>query len=310
MKVYRFLDDLPRFRNPVLTIGTFDGVHEGHQQIIGRINAMAREMDGESILLTFHPHPRLVLNPNDTSLQLINTLQEKIDLLDHYGIHEMIIATFSKAFAQTSPRDYIKHFLVDKIQPKVIVIGYDHHFGKDRGGNIETLRQYAGAFGYRVEEIEKHIVEDVGVSSTKIREAISAGQITQANHLLGHPFRLTGRVIKGHQIGNQLGYPTANLFVEDKHKIIPGVGIYASRVRVGEQWYKGMLYIGYRPTFSGKEKAIEVNLFDFNGNLYGDELTLDIVAEIRGDKRFDTPEELAAQMAADKEATLRILDQG
>lgn len=310
MKVYRFLDDLPRFRNPVLTIGTFDGVHEGHQQIIGRINAMAREMDGESILLTFHPHPRLVLNPNDTSLQLINTLQEKIDLLDHYGIHEMIIATFSKAFAQTSPRDYIKHFLVDKIQPKVIVIGYDHHFGKDRAGNIETLRQYAGAFGYRVEEIEKHIVEDVGVSSTKIREAISAGQITQANHLLGHPFRLTGRVIKGHQIGNQLGYPTANLFVEDKHKIIPGVGIYASRVRVGEQWYKGMLYIGYRPTFSGKEKAIEVNLFDFNGNLYGDELTLDIVAEIRGDKRFDTPEELAAQMAADKEATLRILDQG
>lgn len=310
MKVYRFLDDLPRFRNPVLTIGTFDGVHEGHQQIIGRINAMAREMDGESILLTFHPHPRLVLNPNDTSLQLINTLQEKIDLLDHYGIHEMIIATFSKAFAKTSPRDYIKHFLVDKIQPKVIVIGYDHHFGKDRAGNIETLRQYAGEFGYRVEEIEKHIVDDVGVSSTKIREAIAAGHITQANHLLGHPFRLTGRVIKGHQIGNQLGYPTANLFVEDKHKIIPGVGIYAARVRVGEQWFKGMLYIGYRPTFSGKEKAIEVNLFDFNGNLYGDELTLDIVAEIRGDKRFDTPEELAAQMAADKEATLRILDQG
>lgn len=310
MKVYRFLDDLPTFRNPVLTIGTFDGVHEGHQQIIARINEIAEAIDGESILLTFHPHPRLVLNPNDTELQLINTLEEKIDLLDQYGIHEMIIATFSKDFAQTTPKDYIRHFLVEKIQPKVIVIGYDHHFGKDRAGNIETLREHADEFGYQVEEIAKHLVDDAGVSSTKIREAITEGQIRKANQLLGHPFRLTGRVIKGHQIGNQLGYPTANIFIEDKHKIVPGVGIYATRVRVDNTWYKGMLYIGYRPTFSGTEKAIEVNLFDFSGNLYGDQLTLDIVAEIRGDKKFDTPEELSAQMAADKEATLAILDQG
>lgn len=310
MKIFRFLDDLPPFRNPVLTIGTFDGVHEGHQQIIARINQIAASIQGESVLLTFHPHPRLVLNPNDTELQLINTLEEKMDLLEQYGIHGMIIATFSKDFAQTTPKDYIRHFLVEKIQPNVIVIGYDHHFGKDRAGNIDTLRTYADEFGYRVEEISKHLVDDVGVSSTQIRQAIQAGQIQLANQLLGHPFRLTGMVIKGHQIGNQLGYPTANLFIEDKHKIIPGAGIYATRVRVENTWYSGMLYIGYRPTFSGTEKAVEVNLFDFSGNLYGKPITLDIVAEIRGDIKFATPEELSAQMAVDKEATLAILNQG
>lgn len=308
MKVYRFIDDLPAFKNPVLTIGTFDGVHEGHQQIIARINTIARNIGGESILLTFHPHPRLVLNPSDQTLQLLTTLDEKIELLDQYGIDAMIIATFSTEFSQTTPKDYIHHFLVEKIQPKVIVIGYDHQFGKDRAGGIDTLRTYANTFGYTIEEIERHLVDDVGVSSTEIRQCIESGQLTKANQLLGHPFHLTGRVIKGHQIGKALGYPTANLFIADKNKILPQVGIYATRIKVNNNWYKGMLYIGYRPTFSGTEKAIEVNIFDFSGDLYGQELSVALIAEIRGDKKFTSPEALAAQMAEDKAAALQILN--
>lgn len=310
MKVYQFDDRLPLFDHAVLTMGTFDGVHIGHQTIINRVNELAHERGGESVLLTFHPHPRLVLHPGDTDLKLLNTLEERIHWLDHFGLDNLVIATFSKSFSQTSPKDYIQHVLFDKFKPEVVVIGYDHHFGKNRQGGLEEIRQYGEEYGYRTIEIPKQLVDDASVSSTKIRKAIASGELTQANKLLGHPYSLTGKVIKGHKIGSELGYPTANLLMEDPNKLVPGSGIYATYVVVNDNRYKGMLYIGQRPTFQGTETAIEVNLFDFDGDLYGDFIRLEIVADLRRDQHFETSEELSAQMAQDKEAALHVLDQG
>lgn len=308
MEVHQSLDHLPEFRNPVLTIGTFDGVHHGHQQIIRHINEVAQRVHGESVLLTFHPHPRLVINPDDDSLRLITTMDEKIALLDRYGIDHLVIATFSLAFSRTEPKDYIKNVLVDSIHPRYLIIGYDHHFGRNRQGNIQTLKQYADEFGYEVEEIPKQIIEDISVSSTKIRKAVTNGDIEKANLLLDHPFLLTGTVIKGQQIGKSLGFPTANLFISDKHKLIPPSGVFAVRVVLGSETFDGMLYIGNRPTFSGTEQSIEVNIFDFNKDIYGNQISLELMATIRGDMKFDSEEALKQQMAADKEQTLEILD--
>ncbi len=307
IKVYRFISNLPAFRNPVLTIGTFDGVHKGHQKIIQRINEIARQHNGESVVLTFHPHPRTVLHPEDPSLKLINTLEERIELLDQYGINYLLLSTFSREFSQLTPEEYIADCLIRKIHPKTIVIGYDHRFGKDRAGDIRLMKKYAGTYGYRVEEIPAQVVDDMRVSSTKIRKAILAGEISRANDLLGHYFTLRGKVIEGNKVGKELGFPTANLFVEDKNKIIPGIGIYAVYVRYAGKRYKGMLYIGYRPTFSGTEKTIEVNIFNLDGRLYGQELIIDFVAKTRDDKRFSSREELAEQLARDKEDALRVL---
>ena len=307
MDVYKFMDDLPEFKNAVLTIGTFDGVHVGHQKIISRINEIAEEIDGESILLTFHPHPRLVLNPDDDSLKLINTLEEKIDLLEQYGINNLIIASFTEDFAHTEPEQYVKDFLVKKIHPKKIIIGYDHHFGRDRKGNINSLKALEKKFDYEVEEIPKQLIEHIAVSSTKIRKSIQLGEIELANELLGHYFSLEGKVIKGNQIGNQLGYPTANIFIENKNKLIPGEGVYAALVTHNEHQYKGMLYIGNRPTFSGRDKSIEINIFDLDEDLYGKHIKIEVVAEIRKDEKFDSAEALKDQLLKDKEATLARL---
>lgn len=307
MEVYRYLDHLPNFKNPVLTIGTFDGVHIGHQKIIERILEVAHEVQGESILLTFHPHPRQVLQPDANEIKLINTLDERIELLEKYGIHHIIIATFTEIFSQTEPEVYVSDFLVEKIHPSRIVIGYDHQFGKGRKGDIELLKRLSSRFGYKVEEIPRQLVDDKAVSSTKIRKALLAGKIKSANELSGHPFVLSGKVIHGNQVGTSLGYPTANIFVEDKSKIIPGTGIYAAFVMIGENKYKSMMYIGYRPTFSGTEKSIEVNIFDFEGNLYNQDIRLELVAEIRGDMKFETATELANQMSKDKIAALQLL---
>lgn len=310
MKVFQFDAKLPPFTHPVITMGTFDGVHIGHQTIINRLNELAHERGGESVLLTFHPHPRLVLNPADTDLQLLNTLDEKIHWLEHFGLDNLVIAHFSKSFSQTSPKDYIQYVLVDKFNPEVVVIGYDHHFGKDRTGGLEEMQQFSEVFGYRVIEIPKQLVDDLSVSSTKVRQAVSAGELTVATKLLGHPYSLSGKVVTGHGVGVKLGYPTANLLVEDPNKLVPGTGIYATYVVADTKRYQGMLYIGERPTFHGKEIAIEVNLFDYEGNLYGKNLHLEIVADLRRDQHFDSSEALIAQIAKDKEDALAVLNQG
>ena len=307
MDVYKFMDDLPEFENAVLTIGTFDGVHVGHQKILSRINEMAAEIYGESVLLTFHPHPRLVLNPDDDSLKLINTLDEKIELLEQYGINNLIIASFTEDFSHTEPEQYVKDFLIKKIHPKKIIIGYDHHFGRDRKGNIGTLKMLQDKYGYEIEEIPKQLIEHIAVSSTKIRKSIQHGEMELANELLGHYFSMEGKVIKGNQIGNQLGFPTANIFIENKNKLIPGEGVYAAYVYFNDGLYKGMLYIGNRPTFSGRDKSIEINIFDLDEDLYGKHIKLEVVAEIRKDEKFESAEALKAQLLKDKEATLARL---
>ena len=307
MKVYQSLATLPKFKNAVITIGSYDGVHAGHQQIIKQVNDLAKAENGESVLITFHPHPRLVLNPNDNSLKLITSVNEKIKVLKKYGIDNVVVTPFTKAFSQQTPLEYVRDFLVKHFEPKRIVIGYDHRFGNKRAGGIELLKTLSFTYNYQVEEITKHEVDDIAVSSTKIRTAILNGNIGTANKYLNHPFSMAGTVVHGKQIGRQIGYPTANLEVEHRYKIIPKAGIYAVHVHYNDRKYNGMLYIGHRPTLNGQSQSIEVNLFDFEGDLYGRTLYIEFIEKVREDAKFNSLEELQQQITIDKASSLKIL---
>ncbi len=301
MRIFNNLNDLPDFRNAVVTIGSFDGVHSGHQSILKKVNSLARKIDGESIVITFHPHPRQVIFPNDDSLRLITTIDEKVKLFERYGVDNVVVVPFSVEFSQQSADEYIEKFLVEKFHPKYIVIGYDHRFGKNRIGDINYLKWHGTKLGYEVLEIEKQDVEDITVSSTKIRLALEAGLVADAAKLLGHRFTLTGLVEQGQRIGRTIGYPTANLKVPQKHKLIPADGIYAVIVHHREAQYHGMLYIGKRPTLKDHDRrSIEVNIFDFHKDIYNDKLTLEFVGYVRGDMKFDGLEGLRAQLGQDK----------
>jgi len=306
MNVYRDLAALPDFRNTVVTIGSYDGVHSGHQTILAQVNELARSIGGESVLVTFHPHPRLVVNPNDTSLKLITTIDEKIDLLEKYGVNHLVVAPFTKAFSQQTPDEYIQHFLVDKIRPKKIVIGYDHRFGNRREGNIEYLRKFEQQFDYEVQEIEKQAVDDIVVSSTKIRNSILIGDVQTATALLNHPFTISGKVVRGKQLGNTIGFPTANVVVENPHKIIPADGVYAARIFYDNKMYTSMLYIGH--SLDNEYKTLEVNIFDFDENIYDKRLTVEFVARVRDDMRFDDVEALKLQLVEDKKNVLKLFE--
>jgi len=322
MKIYRNIEDFIPVDNAVVTIGTFDGVHIGHQKILSNLVESAREINGETVLLTFFPHPRMILHPEDDSLRLISTIEEKAHKLAACGIDHLIITPFTKEFSQQSPEDYIRDVLVSKIGTKKIVIGYDHHFGKDRTGSLNDLLFYAPAYGYSVQEIPEQDINAVTVSSTKIREALIKGQIEVANDFLGYPYELIGSVIKGKQIGTDIGFPTANLAIEENYKLIPAYGIYAVEVSIinqapikdGEfedqvelQTFKGMGYIGTRPTVSGTKRSIEVNLFDFHDNLYGKTLRVKFIHFVRQDVRFDTLEEMTHQIAEDEKVIRNLL---
>lgn len=307
MKIFRSLEGLA-IPNAVLTIGTFDGVHIGHQKIISRINELAKKVNGESVILTFHPHPRMVINPEDHALKLLNTLEEKIKLLEKYGVDNLIITPFSQAFSQMSAEDYVKDFLWKNIQPKVIVIGYDHRFGNNREGGIHTFLQMKNELHFEVEEISRQDLEDVAISSTKIRNALYEGKVKLANQLLGHAFTLKGKVVKGASLGRILGFPTANIAVDDENKLIPREGIYAVKTKYKDTWYNAMLYIGMRPTFRGKDQTIEVNIFDFSENIYDKEIEVLFVSEIREDIKFATADALVHQLKKDKEAAEKILN--
>ncbi|MGB0864263.1 MAG: bifunctional riboflavin kinase/FAD synthetase [Saprospiraceae bacterium] len=306
MKVYKDLAALPRFRKAVITIGSYDGVHAGHQAIIQRINNIAKEQGGESIMITFYPHPRFVVRPDDP-FKLINTIDEKVALLEKYGVDNVVIVPFTKAFSKQTPEEYIQGFLVDKFQPNKIVIGYDHKFGNKRAGNIDLLKTYAPKFGFEVLEIQKQDVDTIVVSSTKIRKALQEGSVKKAKEWLNHPFVIQGKVVYGQQLGTKIGFPTANIEVTDKHKLIPLEGIYAVKVKHHDTIYNGMLYIGNRPTINGADQSIEVNIFDFDKNIYGDQLTLEFIERTRDDKKFDTIEGLQKQLAQDKIDTLKVL---
>jgi len=308
MRVYNDLNDLPEFRNAVVTIGSFDGVHKGHQQILNQVKSLAQDIDGESVVITFHPHPRLVVYPKDDSLQLITSIDEKVSLLERYNIDNVVVVPFTVAFSQQSADEYIQKFLVEKFHPSYIVIGYDHRFGLNRQGDINYLKWHGPKSGYEVKEIARHDVEDIAVSSTKIRKALNEGRVEDARRLLGHHFLLTGTVEHGNKIGNQLGFPTANLKVSQLHKLIPPNGIYAVYVHHNKQRYGGMLYIGDRPTLKEHDnQTIEVNIFDFDKKVYGDKLQLELIRRIRDDQEFDNLEHLSQQLARDRESTRQIL---
>ncbi len=308
MKVFNDLNQLPEFRNAVITIGSFDGVHRGHQQILHKINTLARNTGGESIVITFHPHPRLVIYPKDKSLRLLTTIDEKVALLERYGVDNVVVVPFTIEFSQLSADEYIEKFLLEKFHPRYIVIGYDHRFGLNRQGDINFLRWHAERYGYEVVEIAKQEIEDITISSTKIRNALEKCDVNHAGQLLGHSFTITGTVVGGQQIGSSLGFPTANLEVASAHKLIPPDGIYAVFVTHKSQRYGGMLYIGSRPTLKGYDnRTIEVNIFSFDKKIYGDKLQLELIDFIREDSEFESFEALKAQLAQDRIAAQDIL---
>jgi riboflavin kinase/FMN adenylyltransferase len=300
VKVYRNIEEFSRLENAIVTTGTFDGVHYGHQKIISRLEELAKQHNGESVIITFFPHPRLVLFPEDNDLKLINTLDEKIELLEKSGIDHLLIIPFTKEFSRLSSLEFIQQILVDKIGTKKLVIGYDHHFGKNREGSFEHLKHYSTEYGFEVEEIPEQDINDVAVSSTKIRNAILEGNVTVANKYLGYNFSLRGLVKKGDQIGRTLGFPTANISLAESYKIIPADGIYAVNVFIQDRKLQGMLYIGDRPTVQGKSKVIEVNIFDFSEDVYDQLIKVEFLQYIRGDKYFNSLEELKIALANDE----------
>ena len=309
MRIYKDLNNLPEFKNAVLTIGSFDGVHIGHQQIIQQINDLASSIDGESILITFDPHPRFVVGKNQGDLKLLNTLKEKADLLEQCAVDVLVVAPFSKEFASQSPDAYIQDFLVAHFQPKIIAIGYDHKFGQNRVGDISYLKKFEAQHDFKVVEISKQEVADIAVSSTKVRRALMHGNVHKAEQLLGHPFGLIGIVVKGLQIGATIGYPTANIEVKNSYKLIPPEGIYAVWVDSENHRYQGMLYIGNRPTIDHDLKqTIEVNIFDFDKDIYGKELKVEFIEYLRGDEKFTTIENLKNQLTKDKQAALEVFE--
>ena len=307
MKIYKDLSDFVKKGNAVVTIGTFDGVHIGHRKIISRLKEIAAQSDGETVILTFFPHPRMILHPEDINLKLITTIDEKAELLEKLGIDHLIITPFTRDFSNLSAQEYIEEILVKQIGTKRIVIGYDHRFGKDRKGGFQDLLNYSKQYDFEVEEIPEQDIHDVAVSSTKIRNALLSGDIKTANDFLGYPFHITGKVIKGDQLGRKLGYPTANLFVAETYKILPSDGIYAFKVEINKQFFDGMGYIGQRPTLNGMTRNIEANIFNFDEDLYGKTIRLHFIDYIRGDAKFDSLDALREQIEKDKEVAMKAL---
>ena len=308
MKIYHHIDEFKAVKNAVVTIGTFDGVHLGHRKIIARIKELAEEIGGETVILTFFPHPRMILNPEDESIKLINTINEKAALLEQLGVDHLIITPFSRDFSNQTAEGYIRDVLVNKIGTKKIVIGYDHRFGKDRQGGLDDLLRLGPVYGFEVVEIPEQDINDVAVSSTRIRHALLEGKIELANTFLGYPFFITGKVVRGDQIGRQIGYPTANIVIEERYKLIPSDGIFAAKINIQGKLYKGMAYIGSRPTINGMSRNIEINIFDFNQEIYNEQVSLHFYNYVRGDVKFNGLDELKVQLAQDKVDVLALLD--
>jgi riboflavin kinase/FMN adenylyltransferase len=330
MKVYRTIEQIPPFRNAVITIGTFDGVHEGHRKIIAHLKQEAELINGETLIITFHPHPRKVVSSSILGIRLINTLDEKIELLREAGIDHLAIIPFTEAFANQSAEDYIQDFLIKNFHPHTIITGYDHRFGKDRLGDYRLLEKMAPVFNYVLKEIPKHVLDEIAISSTNIREAIIHSDIETANKLLGYDFFFQGTVVDGDKLGRKLGYPTANLKMTDEEKIVLGNGIYAVYVETASakskeasgdstshnasysfttdhSRYKGMMSIGFRPTVDGKKKVIEVNIFDFDKEIYGEIIRVYAKKYLRPEIKFNDLVELVKQIDQDKIESLKVL---
>ena len=306
MNVYKNTNELPAFRNAVITIGTFDGVHLGHMQIIKQLKEEAANVGGTPVLITFYPHPKQVLSSLKKPIFILNSPEEKYRLLHLAGIDNIVVVPFNTEFANQPALSYINDFLVEKFHPHTIIIGYDHRFGKDRQGDYHLLEEQASIFDYIVKEIPERILQDVTISSTKIREALLAGEIDIANEFLGYSYFFSGKVTEGNKLGRTIGYPTANLHIEDEEKLIPGNGVYAVDVEIENipAVFKGMMNIGVRPTVDGTKRVIEVNIFDFDKDIYGLTVKVSLKKRLRGEVKFNGLEELKTQLGKDREAAL------
>lgn len=307
MKIYEGLKNLPKIPYPVVTSGTFDGVHLGHQRILERIKETANENGGETVLLTFWPHPRLVLYPDEHKLRLLSTFEEKAKLLREFGVDHLISIPFTKEFSQLSSKQFIESVLVNSIHTKKLVIGYDHRFGKNREGSFDYLQKNSESYGFELEEISREDIEDIGISSTKIRMALETGDVGTASKYLGRDYELNGLVIKGEQIGRSIGFPTANIHVPNDYKLIPKDGVYAITVSVDNENFKAMLNIGNRPTVNGTKKTVEAHLFDFEGNLYDKQVTIRLSHFLRNEIKFDSLDALKIQLLLDQERAKELL---
>lgn len=296
-----------QFNTPsVITIGTFDGVHIGHQKIIEHIVKTGEYKSLKSVVLTFFPHPRMVLQP-DFKIQLLHTIEERQSVLKQFGLDELVIKEFTKEFANLSARDYVKNILVDELNAKHIIIGYDHHFGKNRTANIQDLKAFGKEFDFIVEEISAQDIKDVAVSSTKIRQSLTDGDINTANSYLGYSYFITGTVIKGKGIGKTINFPTANLEVEKEFKLIPKNGVYVIKSTIDDQLVFGMMNIGTNPTFNEKKQSIEVHFFDIDKNLYDRKLKIEIIERLRDEEKFKSVEQLTSQLHLDQEKALEFI---
>lgn len=323
MQVHRDINALPRFKNAVITIGTFDGVHKGHLKIIHQLKKEAAAHNGESVIITFHPHPRMIIRAKEgveKKVYLLNTLDEKIELLAARQIDHLVVVPFTESFSNQNAEDYISEFLVEKFHPGAIIIGYDHRFGKDRKGDYQMLEEFQEKFDYSVKEIPEQVLHHITVSSTKIRNALLNGEIETANEFLGYDYFFEGRVIEGNKLGRTLGYPTANLEIENENKLIPADGIYAVSVAlqkestkcppfVAESFHHGMMSIGIRPTIGDNKRMIEVNILDFDKNIYGRCLRVYVKEFLRNEEKFPSLEALQNQMKSDESRTRQIFNQ-
>lgn len=299
MEKYKGANSFTSDRQTVVTIGTFDGVHAGHRKIIERLVNSAKANNLDSVVLTFFPHPRMVLQ-QDSDIQLINTIEERVQLLEGTGIDHLVIHPFTHQFSRLTALEFVRDVLVQKLKAKKIIIGYDHRFGRNRTANIEDLKKFGEEFDFEVEEINKQEVEEVAVSSTKVRNALTEGEVDKANNYLTHPFLLTGKIVKGRGIGKDLGFPTANLQIEEDYKLIPKNGVYTVRAKIDGEMKFGMMNIGTNPTVGGKEKTIETNFFKVDKDLYGKTIQIEMLKRIRDEKKFASVEELKKAMKQDR----------
>lgn len=308
MKIYDNFTDFVKVPNAVVTIGTFDGVHQGHRAILTDMVNAAKDIDGETVVITFYPHPRQVLNIDSSNLRFITTQEEKIRHLEEIGIDNLIIVNFTKEFSRIPSENFIRDYVIEKINPAKVVIGYDHHFGKNRTGDFNLLNDLSSRYNFEVQRIEAHDVENIAVSSTKIRHSLQRGDVEHANMLLGYQYAYVGNVIHGAQIGRSLGYRTANVDVKREYRLIEMPGVYATYVDVEGKTYKSMTYIGKKPTVGdGNDENVEVHLFDFDGDIYEKEIKIRFFKRIRGEQKFDSLDALRQQLEIDERQIRELL---
>lgn len=309
MKVYNSIDEFKTVNKTAVTIGTFDGVHTGHKVIIEQLKNAAKKNGGESVILTFFPHPRMVLYPDDNELRLLNTINERIEMLEATGIEHLIIHPFSKEFSRLSSTEFVRDILVNKLNVATLIIGYDHHFGRNREGSFQHLQELAPLYGFSVEEIPAQEIQQINISSTKIRISLLNGEIHAANQFLGYKYFIKGTVIDGDKMGRTIGFPTANIQVDEWYKLIPTKGVYAVKVKLNGTIFNGMLNIGTRPTF-GKEnnETIEVNIFNFDQDIYNNEIQIEFYERIRDEQKFEELSLLKKQLEIDKQKVIQLLN--